>query len=190
MTLSTLIGLTGRKRSGKNTVGDVFQGGGYTQLSFAAPIKIMIAGLLSYQGVPAPTIREMLEGDLKEVPTKYLGGQSPRYAMQKLGTEWGRGEMKDSLWVDILMNARTQFEAVVVTDVRFPNEVEAIKAAGGEVYRINRPGLPAADCHLSEALIDGLDVDQEIHNTAASAQEFQDEVYSLFVDPASNQLTA
>ena len=31
-----------------------------------------------------------IEGALKEVPCELLGGKTPRYAMQTLGTEWGR----------------------------------------------------------------------------------------------------
>lgn len=177
----TLVGLTGRKRSGKDTAGAVFQEAGYVRLAFATPIKIMIGVLLQYQGITEPMLSRMMEGDLKEEPSDLLGGKSPRHAMQTLGTEWGRGMISDSLWVDTLLKASKRFEQVVVTDVRFPNEVTAVKEAGGEIYRISRTGnVPPPDAHMSEALIDTLDVDQDIVNDAETAADFQIQVAKVF----------
>lgn len=170
-----IFGLTGRKRSGKDTAGEVFEAMGFTRLSFAAPIKIMIGALLTYQGVDDETVYEMLEGSLKETPTEYLGGRSPRHAMQTLGTEWGRNMITDTLWIDALLNAAQQHELVVVTDVRFPNEVEVCD----QVWRISRPGNTAVDAHPSEAQIDDLDVEADLVNDAPSAEVFQDRVATM-----------
>lgn len=174
-----IVGFTGRKRSGKDTAAAVYVQAGYTRLSFASPLKNMIAALLQYQGVPSSIIMDMIEGNAKEVPTPFLGGRSPRHCMQTLGTEWGRDLIKTNLWADVLINTARHFPLVVVSDVRFPNEVETIRKAGGVVYRINRPGLVANDHHSSEVQIDELDVDGELTNSAASAEEFQLEVLAL-----------
>lgn len=186
--MTTIVGFTGRKRSGKDTAAGVLEAFGFKRLAFAGPIKAMIGALLEYQGVDDETIYRMLEGDLKEVPTPYLGGRTPRYAMQKLGTEWGREMMCDTIWVDILRRVARFFKRVVVSDVRFPNEVEALKEDGGIIYRVNRPGLPPADDHPSEAQIDTLEVFGELQNTAASAEEFQLEVAAIFSPPASSEV--
>jgi len=42
----------------------------------------------------------------------------------------------------------SQTELAIVPDCRFPNEVEAIKEAGGKVIRLTRS--PHEDSHLSE----------------------------------------
>lgn len=186
--VSDFVGLTGRKRSGKNTAALAYEAAGYTQMAFATPIKIMVIALLSYQGVDDETIGRMMDGDLKEVPTPFLAGRSPRHAMQTLGTEWGRKLMGEDIWIDMLVNASDQFEMVVVTDVRFPNEVEALrKRCHAEIVRITRPGLPAGDGHASEAHIDTLEVDQDIVNDASSAEEFANTVARLLVDPGESE---
>ena len=111
----------------------------------------------------------MIDGDLKEVATDLLGGKTPRNAMQTLGTEWGRDLVYQDIWVDSFMRRAMQFEDVVCSDVRFPNEVDIIRNAGGLVYRIERPvaeGGNAFSDHPSEKLIDTLDVDDVIKNNA------------------------
>jgi hypothetical protein len=112
---------------------------------------------------------------------------TPREALQKLGTEWGR-ECYPNTWVDLcirtgeyllhfpharydqkkgvyhvvdpsesLHSADTIFDGrvrgVAITDVRFKNEIEAIKGAGGYVIRIARPGAGldgSGALHVSE----------------------------------------
>lgn len=184
-----IVGFTGRARSGKDTAADVLLGFGYIKMSFANPIKSMIGSLLAYQGVDHRVIMEMLHGSLKETPSPCLGGKSPRHAMQTLGTEWGRDCMDKDIWVNATINMAAQHDAVVIADVRFPNEAKAIRAAGGVVYRVVRPKLVGIGvAHESEAHIDTLEVDGELVNDAASAEEFQLEVMSLFSDsPAEIQ---
>lgn len=177
--MTAIVGLTGRKRSGKDTAAQVFEASGYTSLSFATMLKAMLATMLEMQGVEEDTIFRMLHDDLKEVPTPFLNGQTPRHAMQTLGTEWGRKLIHPDIWVDATMRAAEQFDRVIIPDVRFPNEVEAVASRGGWVYRIVREGVEVDD-HESEILIDGLEVDGEIYNAASSSREFQGEIVVLF----------
>lgn len=159
-----IVGFTGRKRSGKDTAAAALVQEGFTRFSFAAPLKLMLRTLLDYQGVPEATIQEMLEGSLKEAPSWFLGNKSPRHAMQTLGTEWGRNLIGENFWVETLTIAARSTPLVVVSDVRFPNEVDAVRRNGGKVIRISRPGLAANDDHPSEALIDTLPVDLDVAN--------------------------
>lgn len=83
---------------------------------------------------------------------------TPRLALQTLGTEWGR-EMYVNTWVDLairnakqvlagrpytqmhglqLIDIAMRCRAVVIPDVRFKNEVDAIQSGGGMVVRIRR----------------------------------------------------
>lgn len=158
-----LIGLTGAAGSGKSTVAErvVTEWGGHRH-PFARPLKRMLRLFLEDQGVGLAVACRMTDGDLKEVPSDHLGGQTPRRAMQTLGTEWGRG-LSSTLWIDAWRRAvedRSWKEAVdggtaliVADDARFPNEVAAIRALGGIIVRVDRPGAGlggAAGGHISE----------------------------------------
>ncbi|WP_353744879.1 MULTISPECIES: hypothetical protein [Methylobacterium] len=73
--------------------------------------------------------------------------------MQTIGTEWGRKCVGGDVWLRL---ARAQVERawgegkrVVVDDVRFLNEADAIEAMGGFLIRVDRPGLVAGS-HPSE----------------------------------------
>jgi hypothetical protein len=60
-------------------------------------------------------------------------------------------------------------EALVVTDVRFPNEADAIRQAGGVVVRIERPGVgphtdPGGWVHESDVALDHYDFDVTVKN--------------------------
>ena len=171
-----LIGLLGRKGSGKETAALALLSRGYQNVKFAGALKDMIRVLLAYQGVDPYIVERMVEGDLKEEPTAFLGGQTPRFAMQTLGTEWGRILIADDLWVKTAIR-RAGDRETVITDVRFPNEMEAVVAAGGVCFGITADWItPVEGEHESEALIDDLiaslpDGQKIINRRAASGHE-------------------
>lgn len=70
--------------------------------------------------------------------------------LQRLGVA-ARDVFGEDVWVDQLFGwaERNNVERLVIPDVRFLNEAAAIKAAGGHVIRINRPGHQASG-HVSE----------------------------------------
>lgn len=173
-----IIGLTGKKGSGKDSAAAVFEANEFHPLKMAGALKSMLAMLLMYQGVTDELVDRMIEGDLKEVPTFLLGGKSPRYAMQTLGTEWGRQLMGDGFWTDIFINTASTYENVICADIRFPNELDLCDYT----YRVVRPSLVSNDNHVSEAMIDHLKVDGEILNTFDDVESFQKSVYELLVD--------
>lgn len=158
-----VIGLAGAAGAGKSTVALRLKSEwGAHRVPFAGALKEMLQVLLERQGCGLATAIRMVAGDLKEVPTDLLGGASPRHAMQTLGTEWGRALAPD-FWVGVWRRSieRTALEAsadgetilVVADDVRFPEEAAAIRALGGLVVRIDRPGAGlagAAGAHPSE----------------------------------------
>jgi hypothetical protein len=158
-----LIGITGRKKSGKDTAARALITEGYWPLRFAGGLKAMVACLLTYMGIEPATIEKMIDGDLKEMPFPYLEGKSCRQIMQTLGTEWGRDCVGRDLWVHICMERAKSYDKVVVTDVRFKNEEKAIREAGGKIVKIERPTL-VRDDHPSEA-IDKIHPDLIIMNT-------------------------
>ena len=146
-----VIGLCGLAGAGKSTAArHLVERHGFVRRPFAALLKGMLRYLLHAQGVPAGEVDRMVDGDLKEVPTRHLGGQTPRRAMQTLGTEWGRALAPD-LWVEMWAASIVGLERVVADDVRFDNEVAAVRALGGIVVEVRRPGIaPLAGAHASE----------------------------------------
>lgn len=161
-----IVGLAGTKGSGKDTAAKVFKANGYEDVKFAAPIKGMLRYLLNYRGADPIEVERMVEGDLKEVPTAYLEGKTPREAMQTLGTEWGRELVGEGLWVNSAMDRASLYRNVVISDVRFPNEVGIIHANGGTTYRIERESDNANgySLHPSEAHIPNLPVTEAVSN--------------------------
>jgi len=91
---------------------------------------------------------------------------SPRVMLQHLGTEWGREAADENIWVDCMIRTaqsvlageqydrrigltgfdprKTSPVGVVVSDVRFHNELEAIRNAGGKLVRVRRPSTDKA----------------------------------------------
>ena len=151
-----LIGLTGHKGSGKSSLaGYLSQDYDYEIFSFAEPIKNMLAGLYHDLGVDPDAIEEKLYGKSKETPCPWLGGKTPRYAVQTLGTEWGRSLIWEDLWSQRLHTFIEFSEPdakIVIDDVRLPREMEIINNLDGMVVRVNRPGLVLGDTHATEAI--------------------------------------
>ena len=75
-----------------------------------------------------------------------------RELLQLFGTEVGR-VISPNIWVDCLLKDYKNINNWIITDVRFENEAEAIKALGGVVIRIDR-NLGAKDNHVSETALD------------------------------------
>lgn len=159
-----LIGLVGRKSVGKDTAAMVLEQQGYQIAKFAGGLKAMIAGYLAYIGVPEDAIKAIVEDyRVKEMPNAYFGMKTPRYVMQTLGTEWGRDLIAPDLWVQSCLWRCANLGKAVITDVRFPNEVAAVKNHNGVIIRIVR-NASRVDDHASENFIDSLAVDHEISN--------------------------
>jgi hypothetical protein len=162
-----LIGLTGAAGAGKDTVANILikefdqVNKPVAQIAFADTLKEMMCVLLS-------CTREKLEDRLfKESPHPILGGKTPRYAMQTIGTEWGRNMIDSEIWTNATKAKINElielgiFSAVVTTDVRFDNEARLIQELGGVVIGIERPNNPlaigsqhASECGVSKDLID------------------------------------
>lgn len=152
-----LIGFCGFAGAGKSTAAQRLIGRhGFQRHRFAGPLKDMLKtlGLTDAQ----------VDGSLKETPCPLLGGKTPRWAMQALGTEWGRDCIDEGIWIRAWANRAEACDLVVVDDVRFPNEVDAIKKRGGHVVRIvGRGQTPGEGAHVSE--LHPLDFDEEIENS-------------------------
>ena len=63
-------------------------------------------------------------------------------------------------WIDLTL--RDDCEVLVIPDVRFQNEVDAIKALGGKVVKVVRPGITPRDTVADKALADFVDWDDTV----------------------------
>jgi hypothetical protein len=152
-----LAGLAGLAGSGKGACADyLVQRHGFVRVKFAGPLKAMLRALLREMDVGPVTIERMIEGNLKEVPSPYFNGFSPRHAMQTLGTEWGRDLIGEDFWVDAWRSAVSERlkagSKVVVDDCRFGNEARMIWRLGGVLLSVVRPDVEPVSAHVSETM--------------------------------------
>ena len=97
-----LVGITGRKYHGKDTVARELVLNGFSIVRFAGPLKDMMRAFYRAHDINEAVIERKIEGDLKEHPCPLLRGKTPRYAMQTLGDEWGRQLISADLWTESL----------------------------------------------------------------------------------------
>lgn len=155
--MPTIVGLAGYAGSGKSAAARHLQiRYGFRRLPFAGPLKDMLKVL--------GLTEDDVNGAAKETPSEILCGRTPRLAMQTLGTEWGRNMISARIWTDAwLRRVRAEATPVVVEDVRFLTETAEIRALGGQVWKIERPGRTAGS-HQSEREILEMTFDRVIWN--------------------------
>lgn len=166
---TTLLGLNGYACTGKDTVASIVQSKipEFENKKFADKLK-QIASLMT--GLPANHFEDR---DLKESQLSEDWGMTAREFLQKLGTDAIRTNLHPNAWVNALMSdymapKMSQYNPSkwIITDVRFPNEAQAIKERGGVVVRINRPGYGPVNGHQSETAMDDWDFDYFLNNDA------------------------
>lgn len=178
-----IIAFCGRKRSGKDTAAAALDDFGYNRIALADPLKDMLVAFLQAQRVPQSQIEAVIYGEDKEVPLDAFNGRSARFALQSLGTAWGRDIMDQDLWLNSLLRtiqAAPPSMRFTITDVRFPNEADALRDLDACFVRVVRPGPHLADDHISEIGSAYLSVDHEILNDAASPFEFRQQVLEFY----------
>ena len=153
-----IIGITGFISSGKDTAANYLVAQhGFVRDSFAGTLKDAVAQVFGWD-------RELLEGLTVEARTWReqvdpwwaqrldMPALTPRWVLQYWGTEVCRHGFHDDIWIASLENRlRKSTGNVVISDVRFPNEIKAIRNAGGVVAWVQRGTLPEwYDCALLE----------------------------------------
>jgi hypothetical protein len=139
-----VIGFVGLIGSGKDTAADYLVNfHGFRRDSFAGTLKDAVAAVFGWD-------RVLLEGKTKQARawreerddwwSDRLGMDiTPRWVLQQWGTEVCRMNFHDDIWIASLENKiRKTQDNIVISDVRFPNEIKAIRNQGGKVIRIKR----------------------------------------------------
>lgn len=159
-----LIGLSGYARTGKDTLADyLVEAHGFTKKSFADPMREALYRLDPQ--IECNGYLVSLKQGVNLLGWEELKKASPdiRPLLQRFGTEVGRGLWGQDFWVE-QMNLDALQGNTVIADVRFWNEADAIRRAGGVVWRITRPGVTATNNHISEIELDSYAFDAHINN--------------------------
>lgn len=144
-----IIGICGFIGSGKDTIADylvnIHQ---FRRESFANTLKDAVSQVFGWD-------RTMLEGRTKQArewreqvdpwwaQRLNMPNLTPRLMLQLWGTEVCRRGFHDDIWIASLENKlRNSQDDVVISDCRFPNEIQSIKSQGGKVIRVVRGPEP------------------------------------------------
>jgi len=203
-----IIGVCGLIGAGKDTIADYLVNiHEFRRESFAGTLKDAVSAVFGWD-------RVMLEGRTRasrawrEEPDAWwserLGREiTPRWVLQHWGTEVCRRGFHDDVWIASLENKlRNTMDNVVISDCRFPNEITAIKSAGGAVIRVSRgkdpdwfvaakqhfahrSHLPADMPHASEWAWAGTEFDAVIDNNGS-----MDDLYKHVNDLVQDHLAA
>lgn len=176
-----VIGLSGYAQSGKDTIAAyLVEHDGWERVAFADTLREAVYTL-------DPTIKSQVFGEYRHralrsvvdefgwdaAKTSPVWGDEVRQLLQRMGTDVGRQLLGDNVWVDLAMRKLEPGHKYVFTDVRFPNEAEAIKRVGGHMWRVKRPNCGPVNGHVSETALDTFLFDDFIWNdsTVADLQE-------------------
>jgi hypothetical protein len=167
-----LIGLSGYAGSGKDEAAAALVVGGWRRDAFADRLRAFLYALDpwvdTYPDVGMVRLAKLVDAYGWDRAKRQF--PEIRRLLQRAGTEAGRKILGSQVWVDALMkDYDRENEALVVADVRFPNEADAIREAGGAMVRINRPGVgphtdPGGWVHESDVALDHYDFDVTIEN--------------------------
>jgi len=176
-----VVGFTGFAQSGKDTAAGFLVERGWKRLAFADILRQSLYELNPIvdtwvDGQATDRVQDIVDDigwDRAKVEYPEI-----RQLLQRFGTEVGRQLYGESFWIERVTNQITKGPVngkYVITDVRFPNELVAVRNLGGKVYKIQRPGNKPVNSHVSDD-IDHLVVDGIIPNTD-SLDHFRDLVY-------------
>ena len=126
-----------------------------------------------------------MDKEFKNNNNAYIEKLTPRELLQIIGTECIRDKVHPNAWVNALFAdykscslpdettfiddegfIRKNSSQWIITDMRFPNELEAVKRRGGITIRVNRPGLAESN-HESETSLDSAIFDYIINNDSS-----------------------
>lgn len=183
-----IVGLSGYARSGKDTAAQALIEQGFRRDAFADRLRSFLYELdpivdFDHYDVEGKSytndlrLRELVD----QVGWERAKNESDevRYLLMRCGTEAGRKVLGKSVWVNALFQGVKLGDNIVITDCRFENEADGIRARGGIVVRVERPGVgPKLDstgkAHVSEVALDHYGFDYVIENDGDIAQLQED----------------
>jgi dephospho-CoA kinase len=139
-----IIGIIGKKHSGKDTLADyIVSKYKFKKKSFAYPLKKTCSYLFN---IPFHYFENQ---ELKEKMIEEWE-MSPRQIMQKVGTDMFRHQIEDTFWIRHLFHDINVQSNIVITDIRFLNEIIMVQKYNGILIYIERNNNICKDEHESE----------------------------------------
>ena len=172
-----IVGISGKAKSGKDTAADMlsylYSNPDKSYKDYVENTEVFFdknAYVVHFADALKEAARELciLDEDQTDTQAGKLTvipwlGITVRELLQKLGTCIREG-IDEDFWIKCLFARVDGFQSIIIADVRYPNEVQAIKNQDGIVIRINRKGAGAGNHHSETALDDYENFDLVIDN--------------------------
>lgn len=168
--MTTIIGLTGERGVGKSEAALIFEKYGFVRLHTFAPGKRMVEAYFAHLGYGQDMIRKLVHGELRDQPCNMLpDNQTPRFFMEQfgyfmgmtLGPAWTLG-VELNLQLEVDRETPVVFESLVY-------EAGYLKARGGKIVKIIRPGFTNPKGINSDKAVNGIMPDYMISNEGSLA---------------------
>lgn len=156
-----IIGFGHRKRVGKDTASNFLMthiklGAKRVRVvkgNFASKLKEVSCQLYGWAGLKEESFYNSPEGEkLREVKLEGLN-LTPREIWIAVGNKMR--DVHQGTWIDYVLHT-TVADILIVPDVRYPNEVEAIKSLGGKIYKIVNDNVERTD-DIADCALEGFD---------------------------------
>lgn len=171
-----IIGLSGYARSGKDEVAKILIGHfGYQRRALADPIR---DALFELNPLIADNMRLQEALSLHGWDLTKRIFPEVRRLLQVFGTEFGRGMISEDVWVELTMRGVRPEDRIVISDIRYPNEAQAVRDLNGQVWRIHRDGVRPDNEHVSENSMEDYEFDVEIFNNG-SLDDLLTKIYAI-----------
>jgi hypothetical protein len=162
----SIIGICGFQGSGKDTLADILVTKyGYTKLSFAGVLKDIVAILFDWD-------RDLVEGSTPEsrkwretidpwwAEKLNMPNLTPRLILQLIGTDVFRNHFHSNIWVTCVERKLKKYPKVVITDCRFPNEIQVLRDNGAKIIKIFRNEIPQL---YTDIKLDKIEPPKDLH---------------------------
>ena len=161
-----IIGITGPKQSGKTTLARYIAEHSdlYWEIKgFATPLK-QIVSILTGVNVYDMDSEKIKSSQLSNITGEDWDNYTVRKFLQFVGTDLFRKQVHPDIWIRAALRDYDKNTNWIMADVRFQNEVEAIKKLGGKVIKI-QPRQKVKPEHTSEELnINYKNIDTVVYN--------------------------
>jgi len=140
-----IIGFGHKKQTGKSTAASelgyylIEQGYTIELVAFADSLYEICNKLYSWAGFETKRFYDK-HPEMKQIILENIG-KSPRQILIDFGTKAVREQVYERTWVDYLLYRNSYTDFLLISDVRFPNEFQAIRDRGGFLIKVVRPQI-------------------------------------------------
>lgn len=120
---------------------------------FAWKLKQVCYELYEHLGLRKPEFYETPEGEKQRNVVLPRIGKTPVQIWIDFGTPAVREQVYDKTWIDYVLRIDHGLDVMIVPDVRFPNEVEAMRDHGAHLIKVVRPGYGPRKSVADRALL-------------------------------------